>query len=653
MSTLLHCWWQWFEASFDRDEIRAKSRPLSTGFAALCACAIYLGSALFQPLAQVANFRLMWLPVLLVLTGALASLGFWTYGAKRSTALLLTLADTPLWMSSATLAAALTDPPVNYAFAAIYCLMFSTTHARDYALTPLFAMSTALPVAAAWVFVDDVSVLHILLAGYCLGLLVSYDTGRRRMGRSQGFGIIRSLKKLAMLLTYLKPSKQWEAFKQSFDAAELVAARAPARVAIFLGLGFSLYSLAISVQPIADFAHIRLPWVPPLISLFGALCALVVSVSRGRFGSPGIFVLVEGAAQMSALAAAASLSAPPFSYGFAVAMGVVFNTAYARSFALTVPFAVATCGPALVVASLVSGDVAVLVVMAAGFAMATWVSYNTGHQRLLRRQNEGLRVALETSDRLAHDSMELALTKALLGVGNLLHELRNAQASVSLGLRYLSTADPKDGEFSEALQDTVASHQRAQLVIEKTVENLRQQATLGSFLLGDVLATCGAAGERPRYRLRGDIPPFKVSGDPEQLEIVLINLTRNAKQAGARDVEVECKLQPSAKTVLIEVRDNGPGIPKELLDRLFRPFATAGKPSGTGLGLYLSRRAVELMGGSIEASNRPEGGAVFRIRLMGKLVAREIIIHKKQDVTQDATLPPGTSEVPSFRTHVR
>jgi two-component system C4-dicarboxylate transport sensor histidine kinase DctB len=103
---------------------------------------------------------------------------------------------------------------------------------------------------------------------------------------------------------------------------------------------------------------------------------------------------------------------------------------------------------------------------------------------------------------------------------------------------------------------------------------------------------------------------------PFQLEQVLLNLVSNAHEAlrGTRRGTIVIAGVVDRGQAVIEVRDNGPGIPDEVLPRIFEPFYTT-KPDGTGLGLAISAGIVRDSGGELTAANRPEGGAVFRLTL--------------------------------------
>ena len=89
-----------------------------------------------------------------------------------------------------------------------------------------------------------------------------------------------------------------------------------------------------------------------------------------------------------------------------------------------------------------------------------------------------------------------------------------------------------------------------------------------------------------------------VHSDPEKLRAIFHELCRNAASAGA--TKITCKLEPASANCLIRFRDNGPGIKKEIMPRIFDPFFTVRRPAG-GFGLGLFRAAGELsrIGGSI------------------------------------------------------
>jgi PAS domain S-box-containing protein len=109
-----------------------------------------------------------------------------------------------------------------------------------------------------------------------------------------------------------------------------------------------------------------------------------------------------------------------------------------------------------------------------------------------------------------------------------------------------------------------------------------------------------------------------VVGDVGRLEQVLVNLINNARDAGGRTIRIvaDATGDRGNAMVRIAVEDSGPGIAPEILPQLFVSFvSTKPRGKGTGLGLRICRRIVEEMGGSISASNRPDGGARFELLL--------------------------------------
>jgi PAS domain S-box-containing protein len=100
--------------------------------------------------------------------------------------------------------------------------------------------------------------------------------------------------------------------------------------------------------------------------------------------------------------------------------------------------------------------------------------------------------------------------------------------------------------------------------------------------------------------------------DAVQFPMVLQNLVLNAAQSAGPEATIRVAAENKPGKVLITVEDDGDGIPSEVIDRIFTPFFTT-KSKGTGLGLPICRKIVEAHGGEINASNRPQGGAVMAL----------------------------------------
>jgi two-component system sensor histidine kinase CpxA len=115
-----------------------------------------------------------------------------------------------------------------------------------------------------------------------------------------------------------------------------------------------------------------------------------------------------------------------------------------------------------------------------------------------------------------------------------------------------------------------------------------------------------------------------ILGNPSLLHSAIENVVRNAMRHTNEGTEVQISLLreslPDGEEAVVQVSDCGPGVPQDSLDKLFRPFyrlddARGRQTGGVGLGLAITERAVRLHGGSVRASNRPEGGLMVEIRL--------------------------------------
>jgi len=120
------------------------------------------------------------------------------------------------------------------------------------------------------------------------------------------------------------------------------------------------------------------------------------------------------------------------------------------------------------------------------------------------------------------------------------------------------------------------------------------------------------AGGVVNWRLLGAEEPMRAVARADELREVLLNLLENARLAGASTVELRCARRDGR--VVIEVSDDGSGVPAHVLPRLFEPhFST--RSSGSGLGLAMSRQLVESWGGAIAIASVEGEGTRVRIEL--------------------------------------
>lgn len=199
------------------------------------------------------------------------------------------------------------------------------------------------------------------------------------------------------------------------------------------------------------------------------------------------------------------------------------------------------------------------------------------------------------------------------------HEIRNPlgviRGTVELmrerGERTLSARD------QGAIDDVIAQVERLRRLTQDFLDLASERSVANEPLdLAGVVedAARGAEAAHPGITVRTSVPPVPpMRGDAGRLGQVLSNLLANAAQAQrAGVVWVDTVVEHGA--VRVTIRDEGPGVPPEVRDRLFEPFFTT-KDEGTGLGLALSRRIVERHGGALVLVDPGSPGAAFEVRL--------------------------------------
>jgi nitrogen fixation/metabolism regulation signal transduction histidine kinase len=116
------------------------------------------------------------------------------------------------------------------------------------------------------------------------------------------------------------------------------------------------------------------------------------------------------------------------------------------------------------------------------------------------------------------------------------------------------------------------------------------------------------------FRIEDEVPPIAVAIDPGQMQQVLVNLLKNAREAGSPPEEIAIAARAEGGSFVLAVRDRGCGMDAAALERSLLPFHST-KPEGSGLGLAICREIVEAHGGSLRLATRPGGGLEVSCRL--------------------------------------
>lgn len=222
---------------------------------------------------------------------------------------------------------------------------------------------------------------------------------------------------------------------------------------------------------------------------------------------------------------------------------------------------------------------------------------------------------------------------------SLAHEIRNPLASIRSSVEQLARSAHADEDDRLLAQLIVRESERLSRLLSEFLDFGRVRASrfVPVDLYAVAVATARLVREHPdcgpdvRITVLGGAT--LLDADEDLLHRILVNLLLNAVQAtkGAADIRVTVgPARPSElpagagidSPVRLEVKDNGPGIPEELRDRLFQPFVT-GRTGGTGLGLAIVQRAVEAHRGLVLVDSRPGAGTTFTIFFPSRWSAEE------------------------------
>jgi len=222
---------------------------------------------------------------------------------------------------------------------------------------------------------------------------------------------------------------------------------------------------------------------------------------------------------------------------------------------------------------------------------------------------------------------------------SLAHEIRNPLASIRSAVEQLAMSAHADEDDKMLAQLIMRESDRLTRLLSEFLDFGRVRAT--RFVPVDLYGVANAAARLvrehpdcgPDVRITVHGGATLLDADEDLLHRIMVNLILNAVQAGKGAGDIRVTVGPARpgdlpagagidSPVRLEVRDNGPGIPEELRERLFQPFVT-GRPGGTGLGLAIVQRAVEAHRGLVLVDSRPGKGTTFTIFFPSRWSAEE------------------------------
>jgi signal transduction histidine kinase len=241
----------------------------------------------------------------------------------------------------------------------------------------------------------------------------------------------------------------------------------------------------------------------------------------------------------------------------------------------------------------------------------------------------------EAAEYKARIRQQMIATERLAALGTLAagvaHEINNPLAIINESAGYLSqllekkelAEMPHREAFEKALSKIESGVKRARNITHQLLDSVRKsEPLLAEIDLGELVGeTIRLFRREVRDRridvlLTGADEPSPIWTDPDQLRQVLINLLSNAIHAVSDQGQITVRIEADAGGASVSIDDDGPGIPREHLEKIFEPFFSTKPPGeGTGLGLFVTREIVEKLGGTVAVDSHVGQGSRFTVQI--------------------------------------
>jgi signal transduction histidine kinase len=265
------------------------------------------------------------------------------------------------------------------------------------------------------------------------------------------------------------------------------------------------------------------------------------------------------------------------------------------------------------------------------------IGYTLSHVRDARGRAIGATLFFKDLTRVEQEEERERLRDRLAALGEMAaaiaHEVKNPLAGIEVMAGILKRQLPASEDAQNILADIIKEAKMANAIVLEVLEFVRPiRLQVEHIALADVVrdAISLAESHAPKgnvqisVALSNELHP--IQGDPHQLRQLFTNLLTNAFEAlgGAGGIHIAGTplatddpvpgVDSAGPMIQVTVSDTGPGVPPEVVDRIFSPFFTT-KPQGSGLGLAIVRKIIDAHDGRIDIGARQGGGTTFRVTL--------------------------------------
>lgn len=409
-------------------------------------------------------------------------------------------------------------------------------------------------------------------------------------------------------------AKFWWDFQFSFEPESIVkgchpvSALTPAAVIVIFVMACAIFPDVNSTIHLSNF-------VLPIVLIFSGGVLSILSWRNGSKKIVGLAVLqlFENIMYTSTFMAMMVFCTAPASHAFAGLTVLIFlYYSFHFSFSILGTISLSVLPITLIVLGYV--DTISAMILITGLVISTTSSQFTRNRRKGENKDARTEEVLSKFETLLNASTSQKNQVAHSHAMAMAHEIKNDLLPFYMNLEAaeeMTTIKDVHDIVSQARVDV----QKMISSLETSLKNLKTSQHLDTFFPIDELIDELATKYPDNKLFLHEMPNVIIAGELDLAVLAIQNIIENAFEANASKVTISGISKDDEKSFEISIQDNGTGLPATVLDKMFKPFNTTGKPNGVGLGIYLSNQLIQSSGGSMRLSKTSNAGTTFKINL--------------------------------------